>query len=95
MEQNRPSYNLEDNSNFKKLIDWGIANGVDVSKIKPSFYWEDNRGFHAATNIHKGDVVFNIPYNLLITLDLVYSSSINKQIQSRRIHKMLKFPTQT
>jgi len=65
---------------FEKFLEWLRKGNVDMSKLRLRFYESTHRGVHAASNITSGQVIFQAPYEFLVTLKVCYETPVGKQM---------------
>ena len=65
---------------FEKLLAMLDAPGADYTKTEMKFYGENQRGVHAKTGIKKGDTLMKVPYEKLVSEDIVRKTPIGKGI---------------
>ena len=72
-----------------------LKNGAVFPSLKMRYYGENYRGVHALTDIRKNDVILYVPKNLLITLEMAFSSPIGKLMYNRGLRGKLLSPKHT
>ncbi len=68
---------------FDKLLKWLKEGGSEFDKLKIRYYTADYRGVHAARDIKKGETIFYIPKEQIITLEMAFASPVGKKMYEK------------
>ncbi|KAJ5210385.1 hypothetical protein N7472_000524 [Penicillium cf. griseofulvum] len=71
------------------FTEWAISNGIDTNSVTPARFQGRGLGMMATRNIKKGELVLQVPTHLMLRVEDISSTFINKLPEDIAVHAVL------